>query len=358
MKRFFWSSRFFAAALLAVLMLIAGIRYKGLFRTSSVRADSSQNLSGYAWSSNIGWISFNCTNDTSCATSNYGVNIDPATGNFSGNAWSNNIGWISFNQTTGCPESGCTTQPNLNTTTGAITGWAKALTADNNGWDGWIKLAGTASSGGAYGPTLSGTTFSGYSWGADVIGWMDWSKVVSAATAPTANLYVNTIGATSATIGSGQSATLLWTSTGATSCTAAGGFSTGGATSNTTGVSTGPLTSTQNYSISCSGLGGTSVPSNVTVTVTQPLVTITANPNRVADGGQTTISWSATYVNSCSVTGHNLSKSNLTGPDLASSTPNVVVSSTSPTYVISCLPVSPSSTASTTLNFGTGIKEF
>lgn len=56
-------------------------------------------LSGYAWSENFGWISFNCLNqgvDFCLNTSNYKVYID-AGGIFRGWAWNDNIGWISFN---------------------------------------------------------------------------------------------------------------------------------------------------------------------------------------------------------------------------------------------------------------------
>ena len=35
---------------------------------SEVRADTSDNVSGWAWSENIGWVSFYCTNQNWCAT--------------------------------------------------------------------------------------------------------------------------------------------------------------------------------------------------------------------------------------------------------------------------------------------------
>ena len=59
-------------------------------------ANTAGVLSGYAWAENIGWISFNCSNTSTCGTVNYGVSID-ATGAWSGYAWSENAGWISFN---------------------------------------------------------------------------------------------------------------------------------------------------------------------------------------------------------------------------------------------------------------------
>lgn len=60
-----------------------------------VANDGNGTLSGYAWNDGIGWISFNCSNDNSCATSNYSVTI--SNGTFSGWAWNDIIGWISFN---------------------------------------------------------------------------------------------------------------------------------------------------------------------------------------------------------------------------------------------------------------------
>src|SRR3989344_9647781 len=74
-------------------------------------AGLTHNVSGFAWSDNIGWISFNstdCDRDgngtisqaeadiyTACpvgGTPSYGVTIDAATGAVTGYAWSDNIG--------------------------------------------------------------------------------------------------------------------------------------------------------------------------------------------------------------------------------------------------------------------------
>lgn len=56
-------------------------------------ADSS--LTGYIWSENLGWISLNCSNNNSCAESDYKVTNDNE-GNLSGYAWGENIGWVNF----------------------------------------------------------------------------------------------------------------------------------------------------------------------------------------------------------------------------------------------------------------------
>jgi len=146
------------------------------------------NVYGWAWSDNIGWMSFNCKNDYNgngtmgpdymaeledrCDDSNYGVDIATSTGIFSGYAWSDNIGWISFNQSdlTNCPSAPCNASVNL--TTGKITGWAKAINATPGDNDyGWISLDGTN-----YGLNIGDGYFHNHAWGGGpndkaVIGW-------------------------------------------------------------------------------------------------------------------------------------------------------------------------------------------
>jgi phospholipase C len=67
-------------------------------------------------------------------------------------------------------------------------------------------------------------------------------------------------------------------------------------------VSTGPLSSTTQYNVTASGTaGGQAVTNTVTVTVDQPTtVTLTANPQTVPAGGQSTLTW--TSQNAASVT--------------------------------------------------------
>src|SRR3989344_4372818 len=125
-----------------------------------VQAAAAGNVSGYAWSENIGWIKFNGTN--------YGVNIN-SNGNFSGYAWSENIGWIHFAPAGPYPVApnyaACLDLPGAGQACDGIGnykagGWARALSY-GGGWDGWIKLRGTN-----YGVSVDKSTgkISGYAW--------------------------------------------------------------------------------------------------------------------------------------------------------------------------------------------------
>jgi hypothetical protein len=167
-------------------MFIAGYAAFWVFNKNDsfpagVEAGTAQNASGYAWSENIGWISFNCTDGGTCGGVDYGVNVR-SDNYLEGYAWSENIGWISFNLAdTGAPpgqydysNQGFIAKLQNN---GQLQGWARALggMADpNDGWDGWIKLYKHPSDGGPdYGVTYNSTTkeFSGFAWGSDVVGW-------------------------------------------------------------------------------------------------------------------------------------------------------------------------------------------
>lgn len=219
---------------LAVILSVLGgwfIFGGGTTETQTVSAgfDPYDNISGWAWSQNIGWISFNnkdcdtnnngyvdvacgSVDDTSVPSKNYTVRVAefnrfsslPAntTDPFSGWAWSSNIGWISFNGS----DTGTTTSPlaYIDWNTGKVYGWARALSgcqelpstfgvdntvggpnqpscssngpgAASNDWDGWIKLSGIAIDGSTYGVQLVGGNLTGYAWGGDVVDWVRFS---------------------------------------------------------------------------------------------------------------------------------------------------------------------------------------
>jgi hypothetical protein len=176
-----------AIVLLCIAALIGMIGHgMGNFGDMSPKFAEAQNatgnVNGYAWSPNIGWISFNCTDTYSCDKSPYSVNIDVSNGAISGYAWSSNVGWISFNETTGCPSGSCGAYvdnvPAVMTGYKAVKGWARALvggTAAANDWDGWIQLDHNQSEPLTY--SFENQEFKGYAWGGPLVsGWISFNS--------------------------------------------------------------------------------------------------------------------------------------------------------------------------------------
>lgn len=173
------SSRTFFWQLLVVVFVL------GSFVVPRTAAASSLPVTGWAWGgtntisadpldSFVGWISLSTTTPPV-----YGVSEDSVTGALSGYAWSSNLGWITFNsaEVSGCPSAPCA--PSVNLSTGNITGWARACAAfasgcsgalDSNSavptaWDGWISLSGVTQN-----LSTCAWTGTGYAWGSDSIG--------------------------------------------------------------------------------------------------------------------------------------------------------------------------------------------
>jgi len=161
-------SKIFSLFTLVAILIIATLLLLNVQGIKKAQAGTGDNVSGWAWSENIGWISFN--NTTGGGGVNYGVNIG-SDGIFSGYAWSENIGWISFNQSelSGCPSGTCRAEVNLSNY--EVSGWARAL-AYGGGWDGWIKLRGSN-----YGVKINDATqeFEGWAWSDMVIGWISFN---------------------------------------------------------------------------------------------------------------------------------------------------------------------------------------
>jgi hypothetical protein len=70
--------------------------------------------------------------------------------------------------------------------------------------------------------------------------------------------------------------------------------------------STGALTATTSYSLTCTGPGGSSAAAAATVSVAAPATptaTLTANPTVVAPGGTSTLTWSSTNATACAASG-------------------------------------------------------
>ena len=177
----------FIAPLVMIVAFCTGIAFTQAQGTGT-------ELDGYAWSNNIGWISMNCKTGSPaggdiCGTSNYGVTVGTG-GALTGFGWSDNLGWIKFGGLSGMPAGGANAVYNAGT--GSITGFARFCSGmqgsqyfsiNNNcsgssrtdGWDGWVSLSGASPS---YGVVAGvGGAFSGYAWGDEVVGWVDFSGV-------------------------------------------------------------------------------------------------------------------------------------------------------------------------------------
>lgn len=97
----------------------------------------------------------------------------------------------------------------------------------------------------------------------------------------------------------GQSATLSWTSTRATSCTASGAWSGSQAVSGTATVTPNAV-GTNTYTLTCTGPGGTvDASATVTATARPPQVSFSVNPPRIPLGQSATLTWSVTDADSC-----------------------------------------------------------
>ena len=255
---------------------------------------SGGNVSGYLWSSTIGWISLNCnqgsaTGGNDCGVSSYSVNVTPnsttQTGLFSGYAWSPNIGWVSFNplDVSSCGAGAASsTSPGAQakidfstgtSTSGQLSGWARALSGDSTTWDGCISLRGSG-----YGATSTASstsyTLGGYGWGSATIGWVSFANASIDFDAPSVALTVSS----SALPSTGGSVSLSWTTANlaATPCTASSTIndwtgsqaSGGGSRALVFDANTGSTTITRTYQLSCKSiLGATVVSSPVSVAI-------------------------------------------------------------------------------------------
>ncbi len=200
----------------ALLSLLSIAFISSFLVATPALAGTKHNVYGWAWSSNIGWISFNnCSNPTvpgSCSGVDYGVSISN-TGDMLGYAWSPSIGWIRFG---GLDPSGSdggifpiatgnTRSDAVLNSNNQIYGWARACEVYKNGcsgslkdsevkvvdgvelggWDGWISLRGNP----GYGITKSALSSSGtltisalrgFAWGALNLGWIKFDSLTTA----------------------------------------------------------------------------------------------------------------------------------------------------------------------------------
>ena len=168
---------------------------------------------------------------------------------------------------------------------------ATACTAQGS-WSGSKAVSGTQSTGALTANQSYGLTCTGPGGSASQT-----AAVSVTAAAPTVTLSANP-----STVKSGNTTTLSWTSTNATSCSASGGWSGAKATSGSS--ATAALTANTTYSITCTGSGGSAVQSaTVTVSAVLPTVSLSAQPTNVANGGSSNLTWTSSNATSCAATG-------------------------------------------------------
>lgn len=270
------------ATIVVYVALAGGSALVSLFPPHAA-SSSGTKLTGYVWSDTIGWISM--------SGSNYGI-ILGGDDTLSGYGWSENIGWVSANSSdlSGCPSGSCVAK----IINGQLQGWLRAL-SNGGGWDGWISLRGSN-----YGPTADNAgNMSGYAWGSDVVGWLDFSYA-----------YVDYAPCTfnGQTIQSGG--TVLAYAT--------------------TSVAYGSSCPSEVRTCTNGSLSGSYQYSSCEVLAKPPTGTISADPKIVQYGSTSTVTWSSTDATSCTVTGNNDSWTGTSG----SQTTSPLVGAT--TYTLEC----------------------
>ncbi|MBU1046574.1 hypothetical protein KKH36_02225 [Patescibacteria group bacterium] len=253
-----------------------------VFEQPHVMAGNEHNLSGYAWSDNIGWISFNCLDLDTCGVVNYGVNVN-SDNELSGYAWSDNIGWISFKESdlSDCPKGTCKAKLVGN----ELTGWARVL-KNGNGWDGWISLGTQPTETINYGAFLSENKFEGYAWGSDVVGWIDFSPIGYDGVLFNAFKFPVIVQFNIQSVVSGARPNINWTTENASSCE--GSWKPGSLCSNQAACASGSdvanvVLSEMTYTLTCYGNGG-SVFETKTIPAYYTLNFINGYPNNVDFG--------------------------------------------------------------------------
>ena len=227
---------------------------------------------------------------------------------------------------------------------GLVLGWASQDAASCAAGGGW---SGTRTSSGEI--TVAPTSTTTYSitctnaqGSAQASGLVTVRGVGSGPAAPTVDLW-----ATNANVNAGGTSTLQWSSTGASSCTASGGWSGAQDIGGARAVSPSETTL---YVLTCIGAGGTAQAQAVIAVATggpPPTVSLTASQNDIALGGSSVLSWYATNAGSCTSSG------GWTGTDSISGSQTVSPAVTT-LYVLTCTGAGGTAQAQAVIAVGTG----
>ena len=132
----------------------------------------------------------------------------------------------------------------------------------------------------------------------------------------------------------GKSTTLRWSSTNATACTASGAWSTPiiGTKIKSGTQSTGNLAAARSeFTLTCSGAGGSVTRSVIVETVSVPVLTLTVSDTGVNPGQSVTLNWNAPTADSCAASGGWTGAKAVTGSETISN-----LTKGAKTYTLSC----------------------
>ncbi|HUO68754.1 MAG TPA: GDSL-type esterase/lipase family protein, partial [Gammaproteobacteria bacterium] len=221
---------------------------------------------------------------------------------------------------------------------------ASACTA-SGGWAGAQAASGSAKSSALSSNTTFTLTCSGNGGSASD------TKAVAVVGPPTVSLAVSP-----ATVASGGTTQLSWTTSSATSCTASGGWS--GTKTPVGGETSSALSSNTAFTLTCTGVGGTGSDSK-TVTVTAapppsppppspppPTVQLSDDSPTLAYGGTEQLKWSSTNAASCNASGAWTGSRGTSG---AEATPALTASST---FALTCTGPGGNATSSVSIAVG------
>lgn len=193
----------------------------------------------------------------------------------------------------------------------------------SDGWAGAKAVSGSQS----VGPVTANTTYTLTCTNAEGASAMSTAMVTIQAPTPAPTLAFS---ANPATVASGASSTLTWSTTNATSCTASGGWTGSKAVSGSQVVNN--ITAATTYTLNCTGAGG-SVNRSVTVQIaaTPPavVVNLSAAPTTITVGASSALTWTTQNATSCTASGA------WNGSRATSGTVNVTPAATS-TYTLTC----------------------
>lgn len=162
-----------------------------------------------------------------------------------------------------------------------------------------------------------------------------------------------TITSSAANVATNGTATLMWSSNNATSCTASGGWTGTLASSGSQSVT---VTQTSTYAISCTGSGGSGTGSVLVTAYSMPAASITVDNSTLLANNSVLVTWSSKNATACSTTGGSLTSSALSGSQTVgplTATTTFTISCTNPVFttpVTASATTTVSPTASLTVN--------